>query len=117
MGRDSVGRVGPGDWDMGTVGSRPLEERNPGFGLVPVQWAPKLLALLFAFCVLVGPAAIPARGRPIATRAGACALRTHPLHICILNTTFPPSFLPSFQAPQLRTRNTHGANVTNITLP
>jgi hypothetical protein len=50
VGRDSVGGVGPDDWDMGTVGSRPLEERNPGFGLVPVKWAPKLLALLFAFC-------------------------------------------------------------------
>ncbi len=49
MGRDSVGGVGPGDWDMGTVGSRPLEERNPGFGLVPIKWAPKLLAVLFAF--------------------------------------------------------------------
>jgi hypothetical protein len=49
VGRDSVGRVGPGDWDMGTVGSSPLEERNPGFGLVPVQWGPKAFGAPLCF--------------------------------------------------------------------
>jgi hypothetical protein len=101
----------------GTVGSRPLDERNPGFGLVPIKWAPKAFGGPLCFFVLVGPAAIPARGRPIPTRAllGPGHVRYEPTHSIFVFST--PSFLPSFRAPQLRTRNTHGANVTKVPYP